>query len=237
MAEREAAALTEYSSEVRLMKRRNSSPPEETATEESTRDRVSMASSRLLLRPWMVSPGVCGEGRERSAVRAGPGGWCLAPRGGGDARCPPRSRLRKPSSARMAATAEATSGSSLSCALNASIRSEREKGGASGPARPGPARLGSGREVSEGRRGAGPGRGLPLGAAGGPLRGWGGVPGVPARCFLLRAGCPPRSWFVRVRAAVPGAALWGLSLCRVFVWRAWRMRLSGGCAVSTACSG
>lgn len=64
------------------MKRRKSSPPEETATEESTRDRVSMASSRLLLRPWMVSPGVCGEGRERSAVRAGPGGWCLAPRGG-----------------------------------------------------------------------------------------------------------------------------------------------------------
>lgn len=87
MAEREAAALTEYSSEVRLMKRRNSSPPEETATEESTRDRVSMASSRLLLRPWMVSPGVCGEGRERSAVRAGPGGWCLAPRGGGGG-CP-----------------------------------------------------------------------------------------------------------------------------------------------------
>lgn len=84
-------------------------------------------------------------GRAERGARSGPGPGAGAwPRGGGggDARCPPRSRLRKPSSARMAATAEATSGSSLSCALNASIRSEREKGGASGPARPGPARLG-----------------------------------------------------------------------------------------------
>lgn len=51
------------------MKRRKSSPPEETATEESTRDRVSMAASRLLLRPWMVSPAR----RQRCAVRAGLG--------------------------------------------------------------------------------------------------------------------------------------------------------------------
>lgn len=51
------------------MKRRKSSPPEETATEESTRDRVSMAASRLLLRPWMVSPAR----RQRCAVRPGLG--------------------------------------------------------------------------------------------------------------------------------------------------------------------
>lgn len=69
MAARGAATLTEYSREVRLMKRRKSSPPEETATEESTRDRVSMAASRLLLSPWMVSPA----GRQRCAVRAGLG--------------------------------------------------------------------------------------------------------------------------------------------------------------------
>lgn len=50
------------------MKRRKSSPPEETATEESTRDSVSMASSKLLLRPWMVSPA----GRQRCTVRASP---------------------------------------------------------------------------------------------------------------------------------------------------------------------
>lgn len=62
------AALTEYSSEVRLMKRRKSSPPEDTATEESTRDKVSMASRRLFRRPWMVSPGE----RQRRVVRASP---------------------------------------------------------------------------------------------------------------------------------------------------------------------
>lgn len=50
------------------MKRRKSSPPEETATEESTRDRVLMAASRLLLRPWMVSPA----GRQRCMARAPP---------------------------------------------------------------------------------------------------------------------------------------------------------------------
>ncbi|KAM6052336.1 LOW QUALITY PROTEIN: general transcription factor IIH subunit 3 [Chlamydotis macqueenii] len=60
--------LTEYSREVRLMKRRKSSPPEDTATEESTRDRVSMAARRLLLRPWMVSPGE----RQRGTVRVSP---------------------------------------------------------------------------------------------------------------------------------------------------------------------
>jgi len=67
-ARRGAAALTEYSSEVRLMKRRKSSPPEDTATEESTRDRVLMAASKLLLRPWMVSPGE----KRRCVVRAPP---------------------------------------------------------------------------------------------------------------------------------------------------------------------
>lgn len=50
------AGLTEYSKEVRLMKRRKSSPPEDTATEESTPHRVSMALVRLALRPWIVSP-------------------------------------------------------------------------------------------------------------------------------------------------------------------------------------
>lgn len=48
--------LTEYSREVRLMKRRKSSPPEDTATEESTPHRVSMALVRFALRPWIVSP-------------------------------------------------------------------------------------------------------------------------------------------------------------------------------------
>ena len=37
------AGLTEYSREVRLMKRRKSSPPDDTATEESTPQRVFMA--------------------------------------------------------------------------------------------------------------------------------------------------------------------------------------------------
>lgn len=50
------AGLTEYSREVRLMKRRKSSPPEDTATEESTAQRVSMALVRWALRPWIVSP-------------------------------------------------------------------------------------------------------------------------------------------------------------------------------------
>lgn len=50
------AGLTEYSREVRLMKRRKSSPPEDTATEESTPHRVSMALVRFALRPWIVSP-------------------------------------------------------------------------------------------------------------------------------------------------------------------------------------
>lgn len=80
-------------------------------------------------------------GRAERGARSGlgPGGWCPVPAWPwGGARCPPRSRLRKPSSARMAATAEATSGSSLSCALNASISSERQK--EAPQARPGPAR-------------------------------------------------------------------------------------------------
>lgn len=48
--------LTEYSREVRLMKRRKSSPPEDTATDESTPHRVSMALVRFALRPCSVSP-------------------------------------------------------------------------------------------------------------------------------------------------------------------------------------
>lgn len=108
------------------MKRRKSSPPEDTATEESTRDRVSMASRRLFRRPWMVSPEE--RHRTRSGLAPGPAGAQRGEPG------PPRSCLRNPSSARMAATAEATSGSSLSCALNVSIKSERQRA-ASGPAR------------------------------------------------------------------------------------------------------
>ena len=50
------AGLTEYSREVRLMKRRKSSPPDDTATEESTPHKVSMALVRFALRPWIVSP-------------------------------------------------------------------------------------------------------------------------------------------------------------------------------------
>ena len=50
--------LTEYSREVRVMKRRKSSPPEDTATEESTPHRVSMALVRFATRPWSVSPGM-----------------------------------------------------------------------------------------------------------------------------------------------------------------------------------
>ncbi|XP_071671957.1 general transcription factor IIH subunit 3 isoform X2 [Patagioenas fasciata] len=118
------------------MKRRKSSPPEDTATDESTRDSVSMAARRLLLSPWMVSPAGRGGG---ARSRGRPRGPHLGLRGDPD---PPRSCLRKPSSARMAATAEATSGSSLSCALKVSIRSVRERGarqarpGAAPPARP-----------------------------------------------------------------------------------------------------
>lgn len=50
------AGLTEYSREVRLIKRRKSSPPEDTATDESTPHRVSMALVRFALRPCSVSP-------------------------------------------------------------------------------------------------------------------------------------------------------------------------------------
>ena len=56
--DRGRAGLTEYSREVRLMKRRKSSPPDDTATEESTPHRVSMALVRFALRPWIVSPGM-----------------------------------------------------------------------------------------------------------------------------------------------------------------------------------
>lgn len=49
--------LTWCSKDVRLMKRRKSSPPEDTATEESTPVRQSVAHVRLSLRPRRVSPG------------------------------------------------------------------------------------------------------------------------------------------------------------------------------------
>uniref|UniRef100_A0A0E9XMW2 Uncharacterized protein n=1 Tax=Anguilla anguilla TaxID=7936 RepID=A0A0E9XMW2_ANGAN len=68
------------SRDVRLMKRRKSSPPEDTATEESTPVSRSMACVRFSLRPWMVSP---------------------------------LSLFKNSSRVRMAATAEATSGSCL----------------------------------------------------------------------------------------------------------------------------
>lgn len=48
--------LTSCSNDVRLMKRRKSSPPEDTATEESTLVRQSVAHIRLSLRPRIVSP-------------------------------------------------------------------------------------------------------------------------------------------------------------------------------------
>jgi len=100
--------LTEYSSEVRLMKRRKSSPPELTATDESTRDSVSMASRRLLRRPWMVSPRRRAERRGQgraSPLRARPRGIGahLGPAGGSPAargwRPPPRRRRGRPSAA------------------------------------------------------------------------------------------------------------------------------------------
>jgi len=49
--------VTWCSRDVRLMKRRKSSPPEDTATDESTAVRQSVAEVRLSLRPRMVSPG------------------------------------------------------------------------------------------------------------------------------------------------------------------------------------
>lgn len=52
----EAQPLTSCSSDVRLMKRRKSSPPEDTATEESTPVRRAVAHVRLSLRPRIVSP-------------------------------------------------------------------------------------------------------------------------------------------------------------------------------------
>lgn len=49
--------LTSCSRDVRLMKRRKSSPPEDTATEESTPVRQSVADIKFSLRPRIVSPG------------------------------------------------------------------------------------------------------------------------------------------------------------------------------------
>lgn len=51
-----AQPLTWCSRDVRLMKRRKSSPPEDTATDESTPVRQSVADVRLSLRPRIVSP-------------------------------------------------------------------------------------------------------------------------------------------------------------------------------------
>ena len=48
--------LTGCSSDVRLMKRRNSLPPDEKATEESASSRHPMVWVRFSLRPRMVSP-------------------------------------------------------------------------------------------------------------------------------------------------------------------------------------
>lgn len=52
-----AGPRTWCSRDVRLMKRRKSSPPDDTATEESTPVRHSVADFRFSLRPWIVSPG------------------------------------------------------------------------------------------------------------------------------------------------------------------------------------
>lgn len=56
MSNAKLSSLTWCSRDVRLMKRKKSSPPEETATEESTPVRQSVADVRLSLRPRIVSP-------------------------------------------------------------------------------------------------------------------------------------------------------------------------------------
>lgn len=72
--------LTSCSRDVRLMKRRKSSPPEDTATEESTPVRQSVADVRFSLRPRIVSPG---EVRDRCSLS----NWAVDDRGCCDLRC------------------------------------------------------------------------------------------------------------------------------------------------------
>lgn len=100
---------------MRLMKRRKSSPPEDTATEESTPFRQSVADVRLSLRPRMVSPESTGTAAYKRLHTPQNHAGCHTP----------LSLLRNSSRVRMAATAEAMSGSSLICALKYSTSSDR----------------------------------------------------------------------------------------------------------------
>lgn len=63
--------LTWCSNDVRLMKRRKSSPPEDTATEESTPVRQSVAPVRLSLKPRIVSPEGAGTACQHSCGSLG----------------------------------------------------------------------------------------------------------------------------------------------------------------------
>lgn len=119
-----AEPLTWCSRDVRLMKRRNSSPPDDTATEESTPVRQSVADFRFSLRPRIVSPGGGGRAKTRRQSKA------VDHYERCDFGCEPRASLDKPlsllrnsSRVRIAATAEAMSGSSLICALKYSTSS------------------------------------------------------------------------------------------------------------------
>lgn len=100
------------SSDVRLMKRRKSSPPEDTATEESTPVRQAVAHFRLSLRPWIVSP----EGANKINS-------CFQEYIRLKLKNTPLSLLRNSSKVRMAATADAMPGSLFICALKYSTSS------------------------------------------------------------------------------------------------------------------
>lgn len=105
-------SLTWCSSDVRLMKRRKSSPPEDTATEESSPVRQSVAHFRLSLRPRMVSPEEGGRHSLSKQDYGSPETWqlCSQP---AQQTYTPLSLLRNSSRVRIAATAEAMSGSFL----------------------------------------------------------------------------------------------------------------------------
>lgn len=110
---------TGCSSEVRLMKRRKSSPPDDTATDESVSSSLRMAWVMFSRRPRMVSPtegqawGHTGTSQPWTALWTRTDSlWSL---------------LRNSSRDRIAATAEATSGSPLICARKYSTSSERKQ--------------------------------------------------------------------------------------------------------------
>lgn len=102
--------LTSCSRDVRLMKRRKSSPPEDTATEESTPVRQAVAHVRLSLRPRIVSPERAG--KKPVKIRS-----CFREHTRLKLNNTPSSLLRNSSRVRMAATADAMAGSLFICAL------------------------------------------------------------------------------------------------------------------------